>query len=93
MIESDYYKDYRGPPLVVCIIDNQDHTKLIKEKYGQNHNWNGNLYTYRELFGDDCEHKQYKMTFINCWIYGTILDKDQYFHPKKFDINKHKNIT
>ena len=42
-----------------------------------------------DLFGSECSGHQFKITFQSGqkihWLYGCILDKQQYFHPRKFD--------
>ena len=57
MIESEYYSNYYGPNLTKCTLNNEDVTLLVKEKYGLN-NWHGKLWTFKEVFGDNCISKK-----------------------------------
>ena len=93
MIQSKYYQSYQGPPLVNATLfnttpphDTQDITSIIQEKYGINHNWNGSLYTYFDIFGPDCRGKNFRCDFLSedgrkHWFYGTIDDIHQFFNP------------
>ena len=93
MIQSKYYHSYQGPPLINATLSNtrsphdtQDITPLIQEKYGTDHNWNGYLYTYYDIFGPECKGKNFKCDFLSKdgrkhWFYGTIHDIQQYFNP------------
>ena len=49
MLESEYYEKYRGPNLIKCTYDNKDITDDIKKYYGELNNWNGKLYTYKDI--------------------------------------------
>ncbi len=86
MIESEYYKKYKGPNLIRCVFDNEDITEKIKTFYGTNNNWNGKLYTYKEIFGDDSKNKHFKCEFKSDdgrehWFHGFIHDTNQYMNP------------
>ena len=64
MIDSEYYKNYRGPNLTLAQIwkhgeEKLDITEHIKEYYGFQNNWNGKLYTYDDIF----PHKDHKYKF------------------------------
>jgi hypothetical protein len=55
MILSKYYRDYKGPDLVVAELwlnedDKETFIDYMKVFYGENNNWNGKLYTYGEIF-------------------------------------------
>lgn len=91
MIESDYYKEYYGPDLVLAQIwthegKKETITERIREFYGSGKNWNGNLYTYNDVFpGKDHKYK-FKVEFLDVsgrrhWFHGMVGDKDQYFNP------------
>ena len=86
MLDSDYYEKYRGPPLVKCVLDNKDITNKMMEFYGKLNNWNGKLYTYKEVFGEDCNNKQYRLDFKSVdgrdhWFHGFIIDSNHYMNP------------
>ena len=76
-------------PLLQCIYNNKDYTTEMKQFYGSECNWNNKSYRYVDLFGSECTGHQFKITFQSGqkihWLYGCILDKQQYFHPRKFD--------
>ena len=64
MIDCDYYKYYIGPDLVKATLDNkEDFTQNLINIYGINHNWNGKLYTYKEVFGKKCQGKYFRIDF------------------------------
>lgn len=86
MIQSEHYQNYRGPRLTNAILGNETITNLIQEKYGPNKNWQGCLWTYKELFGSDSYGKNFRCDFESengqkHWFYGFINDIDQYFNP------------
>jgi hypothetical protein len=83
MIESDYYRDYKGPELSKATLNNEDITDLIKTFYGDN-NWQGKLWTYEDIF--ESKKGQFYIEFKSeegriHWFYGFIDDKTQYFNP------------
>lgn len=86
MILSEHYQNYRGPSLTKAILDEKEITNQIQEKYGPNKNWQGYLWTYKELFGSDSYGKNFRCDFISedgrkHWFYGFINDINQYFNP------------
>ena len=85
MIESAYYRDYRGLPLKVATMDGVSIYDSILEKYGENNNWNGFLWTYEELLGKDSGNKQFYLEFGDKnekkWMNGFVTDIKQYFNP------------
>ena len=86
MIESDYYRNYRGLPLKVATMDGVSIYDSILEKYGENNNWNGFLWTYEELLGKDSGNKQFYLEFEDKsgekkWLNGFVTDIKQYFNP------------
>ena len=91
MIPSEYYNNYRGPNLTKAQIwlKNQqkiDITEEIKDLYGDNNNWNGNLYTYKEVFPDKDYHYHFYVEFIDDsgrkhWFNGMVGEPEQYFNP------------
>jgi len=95
MIVSDYYQNYSGPNLIKATMIqslplNQtkeiDITEQIKEKYGPKNNWNGCLWTYKELFGFDSYGYNFRVEFKSedgrdHWFHGFIHDVNQYFNP------------
>jgi hypothetical protein len=100
MIESEYYNKYRGPNLVKCILNEDDITNQIKPFYGSNNNWNGKLYTYKEIFGNDSINKKFRLDFKSDdgrehWFHGFIHDIYQYMNPPlatPFNIYYNKNL-
>ena len=86
MIYSDYYQDYRGPELTKVILNDKENiTDLVKPFYGKDHNWGGKLWTYKEVFGDDCEGNKFYCEFFSDdqrkhWFYGYISHKEAYFN-------------
>ena len=89
MIESEYYKAYLGPSLVKVILNEEDITEKIKDKYGENNNWSGFLWTYKELFGSECQGKHFRCDFKyndekggkEYWFHGYIHDINNYMNP------------
>ena len=82
MIDNDYYSNYYGPDLVRCILDGENVTNLVKEKYGVN-NWHGKLWTHKEVFGNDCLNKEFRCEFSSDrehWFEGIITDLDDFFN-------------
>lgn len=90
MIESEYYKKYKGPKLVKCTFNDEDITEKMSKFYGETNNWNGKLYTYAEIFGDDCINKHFRLDFKSeehgreHWFHGFIHDINQYMNPPQF---------
>ena len=90
MIELDYYKDYRGPELVLAQIwthetEKEKITDYMREFYGENNNWNGMLYTYNEIFPGRKDHKFY-LEFRGedgrkHWFSGMVGSDEQTFNP------------
>jgi len=91
MINSDYYKNYKGPELKLVHIwkkkeEKEDITNDIKIFYGENNNWNGKLYTFNDIFpGKNYEYKFY-VEFIDetgkkHWFHGMVGEPNQYFNP------------
>ena len=83
MIESEYYQNYKGPPMTRCILDDKDITEIIQPIYGPENNWGGYLWTYKELFGTNKKGSTFRFDFIdrtdrNHWFYGWIDDENQY---------------
>ena len=63
MLLSDHYKNYRGPELISAILGGENITAKATQLYGENNNWHGCLWTYKEAFGDKCENKNYRFDF------------------------------
>lgn len=91
MIESEYYKNYRGPNLILAQIwkhgeEKIDITEYMKEYYGKENNWSGKLYTYDEIFPHKDHKYKFKVEFVDDsgrkhWFYGMVGKHDQYFNP------------
>ena len=63
MIDSEYYLNYYGPNLTKCTLNNEDVTVLVKEKCGLN-NRHGKVWTFKEIFGNNCINKKFRCEFI-----------------------------
>ena len=86
MIDSEYYNNYRGPDLTRARLNDKDITELIKEKYGELNNWNGKLYTFSDIFGEDSLNKNIYCEFKDetgriHWFHSFIDNLNQYFNP------------
>ena len=96
MIESEYYKNYTGPHLVKCTVNNQDFTVQLTEIYGEKNNWQGCLWTYREVFGPDMKGAKFSFDFVGDdgrehWFHGWIDDDTQYCNfPLATPVNQSK---
>ena len=85
MIICEHYQSYHGPQLVNAKLGDTDITEKIKELYGENHNWQGYLWTYKEAFGKDSYGKHFRLNFKDNnekdhSFYGYINDINQYFN-------------
>jgi hypothetical protein len=86
MIHSETYLNYRGPPLIKAVIGDKNITEQLKVLYGENYNWNGCLWTYKEAFGKNSINKNFRLDFKggdgrDHWFHGFITDLNQYFNP------------
>ena len=86
MIDCDYYKDYVGPNLVRATLNNnEDFTEKVRGLYGESCNWNCKLYTYKEVFGNECQGKYFRIDFKkddhDHWFHGYISNIDEYMNP------------
>ena len=86
MIESEYYQNYRGPNLTKATLNGEDDiTEKIQEFYGTNNNWCNKLWTYQDVFGDDCNGDKFYCEFHSedqrkHWFHGFINDKKDNFN-------------
>ena len=88
MIESDFYRDYHGPMLTKATLNNVDILESIQEKYGDGNNWQGQIWTYEELFGRDSVGQHIYCEFEDKdkrlhWFRDYIQDISDNFHPPK----------
>ena len=86
MLYSEHYKSYRGPPLIKAVLGDEDITEEMIELYGENRNWKGYLWTYKEAFGEKSLNKNYRFDFKGedgkeHWFHGFITDMNQYMNP------------
>ena len=86
MIDSEYYGEIHGPELTKAILHNVSIIDNVREKYGQNNNWQGKLYTYKDIFGENSKGKKIYFEFQDThgtkyWFHGFVNDLSQYFHP------------
>ena len=81
MSESEYYK---GPRLIKATLDGIDVTDIVQKYYGENNNWGGKLWKYKDIFGSKYSGKIY-CEFISDgrkqWFYGWIDNVNNYFNP------------
>ena len=86
MIDSEYYQNYQGQNLTQVILNGEeDITEKIKVFYGTNNNWQGKLWTYKDVFGDDCKDYRFYCEFHSKdkrkhWFHGFINDKNDNFN-------------
>ena len=90
MIETEYYKEYRGPDLVLAQIWTHEIKKeiitdYIREYYGEHNNWKGMMYTYDDIFPERKDYKFY-LEFRSSdgrkhWFSGMVGSKEQIFNP------------
>lgn len=86
MIKHDPYLNYKGPNLIKVAFNKKDITESIKKYYGENNNWCGNLWTYKEIFGEDSKNKHFRFDFKgddgrNHWFHGFVDDINQFMNP------------
>jgi len=93
MIESEYYENYHGPRLIKATLNNIDILESVQEKYGTGNNWQGQIWTYEELFGKDsigqhiyCEFED-DDTVIH-WFRDYVQDISLHFHPPKAKLKR-----
>ena len=90
-IKDKYYENYKGPNLTIAQIwkkgqERIDITTEIKELYGENNNWNQQLYSYEVVFpGKDSTHHFYVEFHSDDgrkhWFHGMVGEKNQIFNP------------
>ena len=85
MIYSCYYQNYTGPPLTKAVLNEENITDKIEKLYGEKCNWNGYLWTFKEMFGDESYGKNFRFEF------KSEDGKDHYFHGYIHDINNYLN--
>tara|TARA_B110000305_G_C19275202_1_gene556495 strand:- start:399 stop:695 length:297 start_codon:yes stop_codon:yes gene_type:complete len=96
MIISDYYQNYKGPDLIKATVNGDDITELILSFYGENNNWNGYLWSCKEIFNNDCLDKKFYCEFKSNderihWFKGSIDKLDDIFNfPLATPINQLK---
>ena len=90
MIESEYYRKYKGPDLELAQIwknnryntEKEDITEHIRKMYGKGNNWNGKLYNYNDIFPNKDHTYSFYIEF-KCkqrrkhWFNG-IINEDKY---------------
>ena len=96
MILSDYYQNYKGPDLIKATLNDDDITELIYNFYGENNNWNGCLWSFKDIFTNDCFSKKFYCEFKSNdgrihWFEGHIDTLDDIFNfPLATPINQLK---
>tara|TARA_Y100000996_G_C22500203_1_gene634089 strand:+ start:67 stop:390 length:324 start_codon:yes stop_codon:yes gene_type:complete len=81
MINSEYYKNYKGPSLILAQIwkdqgKKENITDYVRGFYGKNNNWNGKLIEYSDIFPSKYNYHFY-IEFQGDdkrkhWFYGTV---------------------
>ena len=85
-MDLEYYQNYKGPNLTKATLNGIDITSIVQEKYGENNNWQGKLWKYKEVFGNGSLRKKIYCEFHSedgrkHWFYGWIENNDQFFNP------------
>lgn len=90
-MDSEYYKKYIGPNLSLAQTwENNDYkidiTEYVKLYYGENNNWNGKLYKFKDIFPGKGFNNKYYIEFISDdgkkhWFNGNVGEPEQYFNP------------
>ena len=85
-IKAEFVGAHGGKNLVSKLSASLDRTEKLTEIYGENNNWQGYLWTYKEIFGDDCYGKNFRIDFKSednreHWYHGFINDIQQYYNP------------
>ena len=85
-MKLDYYQNYKGPNLTEATLNDIDITSIIQEKYGENNNWNGKLWKYKEIFGNESIGKKIYCEFHSedgrkHWFHTWINYNNQFFNP------------
>ena len=60
MLYCENYKSYKGPPLIKAVLGDEDITEEMIELYGENFNWKGYLWTFKEAFGEKSLNKNFR---------------------------------
>ncbi len=83
---SEYYLKYKGPNLTKATLNDVDITSIVQKFYGKNNNWQGRLWKYKDIFGNDAIGKNIYCEFHSDdgrkhWFYSWIENKHQFFNP------------
>ena len=94
MLAYEHYTDYCGPEMHSCLIDGIDYTEAMRQVYGPDRNWQGLLYTYKEMLEGclklpDCSNTQFRIEYkdengATYWEHSFVNDKHQYYNPTMF---------
>ena len=94
MLVCEYYKGDKGPAFRTCQINGTDYTEAMRKVYGPDQNWQGFLYTYKEMLEGflklpDCSNTQFRIEYLSdngatYWENAFVTDKHQYYNPAKF---------
>jgi len=86
MIYSEYYQYYKGPSLIKATLNETENiTELIQKFYGENNDWNGKLWTYQDIFKDNCQGNKFYCEFKDKgervhWFQGIINKEKEYLN-------------
>lgn len=109
-MENEYYKNYKGPNLTLAQIWKESNYKIniteyIQLFYGNNNNWKGKLYKFKDIFpGKDHKYKFYvefkSKDGKKHWFNGNVGEPEQYFNPplaspidENLNVNNELNIN
>ena len=87
MIYSEYFQKYKGPNLTKAPFNNvYDITEKIMDLYGEGNNWQGKLWKYKEILGNECIGDKFYCEFHSedgrkHWFNGMIGEPSQFFNP------------
>lgn len=79
---SEVLEKYTGPEMVSFMFDGKDITDKMKALYGAKRNWQANVYTYGELFGEGVKDKGFRIDYKSedgreHWQHGVVGDSSQ----------------
>ena len=90
---SNYYANYRGPDLISVIVDKVEDPDLfekIKKLYGNNNNWNKNLYKFKAILDKSFLNKEIVFNYqdtksgIPNWSKYVFKNENEIINPPLF---------
>ena len=89
----EYYTNYKGPNLISVLINNIENKELylkICKFYGQNNNWNCNLYKSKDILNNIYLNQEIILNYaptksgIQNWTKYIYKNSDEIFNPPLF---------